>query len=60
MKKKLKKSFHRKNSNGKNVLDESYVDPISTNGKKAIKTLRSNIQLHNLTPSGDFEDGKAL
>ena len=60
MKKKLKKNFHRKNSNGKNVLEVSYIDDVSINEKKAIKTLRSNIQSHDLTPSADFEDGKAL
>ena len=60
MKKKLEKNLDRKNSNRKNMLDESYTDAVSTNEKKTIKTLRSNIQSHELTPSGDFEDGKAL
>ena len=60
MKKKLEKNFDRKNSNGKNMLDELYMDDVSTNEKKAIKILRFNIQSHELTPSGDFKDGKAL
>ena len=44
MKKKLEKNFQGNNSNGDDVMDESFVAAVSTNEKKAIRSLSLNIQ----------------